>query len=159
MHKRNLVLAALVAVFLCLSGCAALKSAAESAGDYIRENPTFVSIGTRTAIEFYIEQKDTLQQRIDRAKDVERRFQKLLVFVDDNPTAPIDELVEYANSIIDWDELSPNDRVIVQEVVSLIEKEVRIYAEKNKLDENARVALRSIFEVAVSAAQVYLFGV
>lgn len=159
MNSLRLTIAALVAVFLCLSGCATLKSAAENAGDYIRENPVFVSIGTRTAIEFYIEQKDTLQQRIDRAKDVEARFDELLVFVDDNPSAPIDELVEYANSIIDWEELSPNDRVIVQEVVRLIEKEVRIYAEQNKIDDDVRVALRSVFEVAVSAAQVYLLGV
>lgn len=160
MKFKSMITTVFMAVFLCLStGCTMLQTAAEKVADVVNENSFLVNVGTRTAVEYYINLKDTLAGRIDRAKDVQARFQLCLAYIDENPTASINTILEVVDSVIEWDKLSPNERIIVQEIVHQIELELKTEIDKGSLEDDTRIAIRSLFEVAISAAKVYLLGV
>ena len=160
MKLKSMITTVFMAVFLCLStGCTMLQTTAEKVADVVNENSFLVNVGTRTAVEYYINQKDTLASRIDRAKDVQARFQLCLAYIDENPSASINTILEVVDSVIEWDKLSPNERIIVQEIVHQVELELKTEVDKGGLEDDTRIAIRSLFEVAISAAKVYLLGV
>jgi len=145
--------AALIAVFLCVSGC----STFETLGDYVRENPVFTSIATRQAVARYIAAGETEAEQSERGLNVSKTSDKVIAVLEGNPTTTVDTLLLTIDSAIDWGELSPPDRILVTDIIVLVESELRKYeVEYSPIDDNARVAIRGLFEVAKSAAQIYL---
>lgn len=147
--------AALVAVFLCLSlvGCSVM----ETLGDYLNENPVFTSMATRQAVGRYIAAGKTVEEERERAADVQRRISKVMHYVDGNPTTSIDTLLAIIDSNIEWEKLEPVDRLLVQDVVMLVEVELRKYeSEANVLSDTTSIAIKALFQTAISAAQIYL---
>ena len=156
MKFKAYLVAATIAAFLCLSGC----SVVQTLGDYVAENPVFASVATRQAVARYISAADTPEAQAERAKDVERRINKVTAFLDGNPTTTIDALMDAIDLAIDWDEMQPADRILVEDIVFLVEAELRQYeVENSPIEETALIAIRGLFEVAISAAQIYLLKV
>lgn len=153
MKSLMIAKAALIAVFLCVSGC----SAFETLGDYVRENPVFVSIASRQAVARYIAAGDTIEAQEKRAGKVVSTSGKIMAVLEGNPTTTVDTLLITIDSAIDWGELSPADRLLVTDVVSMVEFELRKYEVENEpINSASRVAIRGLFEVAKSAAKMYL---
>jgi len=150
---KAMITTVFMAVFLCLSGC----STFETLGDYVRENPVFASIVTRQAVARYISAGDIPQDQEVRAQNVTKTVSKVMAVLDGNPTTTVDTLLITIDSAIPWEELSPPDRVLVTDIVVLVEAELRKYEVENEpVKDSARVAIRELFEVAKSAAQLYL---
>lgn len=153
MKLKSMITTVFMAVFLCLSGC----STFETLGDYVRENPVFSSIVTRQAVARYIAAGDTQQDQQRRANNVNKTVSKVAAVLEGNPETTVDTLLITIDSAIDWSELSPADRILVTDIVMLVEAELRTYEVENEpVDSDAVIAIRGLFEVAKSAAQIYL---
>lgn len=154
MKLINVLAAVLATAFLFLNtGC----SVVQTLGDYVQENPVFASVATRQAVARYIAAADTPEAQHQRAIDVDRRVNKVLLYLDGSPETTVDALMIAIDQAIDWDELQPADRILVADIVFLVEAELRQYeVEHSPIEESARIAIKGLFEVAVSAAQIYL---
>lgn len=146
--------AAFIAVFLCLiTACSAI----ETVGDYLNENPVFASMAARQAVGRYIAAGDTLEDEKARAANVKERITRVLDFIDGNPETDVDGIMLVVDSVIDWDQLSPADRLLVQDVVLLVEQELRKHQrDKYQLSESASIAIKALFKTAVHTAEIYL---
>lgn len=150
---RIYLTAALVAAFLCVSGC----SVVQTLGDYVAENPVFASIATRQAVARYISAAETPAEQVERAHDVNRRVNTVMLYLEGNPQTTVDALMIAIDQAIDWGKLQPADRILVSDIVSLVEAELRKYeVENSPIEEGAQIAIRGLFEVASSAASIYL---
>lgn len=150
----NALMAVLVTVFLCLpiTSCSTI----ESLGDYINENPVFASIAARQAVGRYISAADTPEAEAQRASDVQNRITKVMAYVDGNPSGSVDGLLAVIDTAIDWDELVPADRMLVTDIVTLIEGELRQYDNQTpEISDTTKIAVRALLKVAVSAAEYY----
>ncbi len=143
----------IIVLSLFLVSCTLL----ETMGDYVNENPVFVNIATNQTVGRYIEAAGPIDAQIRRAKDVQQRCEKVLAYVDGNPETTVDSLLLVIDSVIDWDKLSISDRLLVTDIVTLIELELRKYeSQQPQLSQGASIAIRAIFKTAISAAQIYL---
>lgn len=153
MTKIKLVIAAFFAVFLCLSGCSAINTL----GDYVSENPVFASIAARQAVARYISAGGDQAAQTERANDVNRRIGSAINYLDGNPQTTVDELLLTIDAQIDWHKLHPSDRVLVKDIVRLVELELREYeVEHEPIKDSARIAIKALLETAIDAAQIYL---
>jgi hypothetical protein len=160
-HIKSMITTVFMAVFLCLaSGCSTIMQSVETLGDYVSENPVFASVVTRQAVARYIGAKDTAEERQARAEDVTRRINKVALYLEGNPETTVDALMITIDAAIDWDELNPEDRMLVADIVMLVEAELRQYeVENDPIDSTALIAIKGLFDVAISAAQLYLLKV
>lgn len=150
MRKNSFFGAAIIAVFLCLiQGC----STFETLGDYVSENPLIAQVATRQAVAQYIAEGDSLEEEIARAQSVKNRIKKVLIFLDGDPEAKVSDLMVVINDSIEWDELTFRDRLLVQDIVKLVEDELE---EAVEIDDSVRVVLSVMLETAISAAQIYI---
>jgi len=146
------LLIALLTMFT-LAGCSTL----ESLGDYISENDVLTSIATRQAVARYIAAGDTIEAEQKRAKQVETRLARIVKYVDGNPIATVDGLMNIIESSIDWNELETADKFLVNDILTLLKSEFDKYGKEQKgLSEKSRIAIRSLFDTAMSAARIYL---
>jgi len=161
MKFKSMITTVFMAVFLCLaSGCSTIMQSVETLGDYVSENPVFASVVTRQAVARYIGAKDTAEERQARAEDVTRRINKVALYLEGNPETTVDALMITIDAAIDWDELNPEDRMLVADIVMLVEAELRQYeVENDPIDSTALIAIKGLFDVAISAAQLYLLKV
>lgn len=147
---NKIIRAALVAVFLCaVSAC----STFETLGDYVSENPLIAQVATRQAVAQYIAEGDSIEDEIRRARAVEMRIKKVLLFLDGDPEARVDQLMTVIDDSIEWDELTLRDRLLVESIVRLVESELE---QVNQIDESVRLVLSVMFETAISAARLYI---
>lgn len=158
---KTITATSLMLVFLCLvSGCSAVMKSVETLGDYVTENPVFSKVVTRQAVARYIAAKDTDEEREQRARDVTRRINTVSQYLEGNPETTVDALMVTIDAAIDWDELNPEDRALVADIVMLVEAELRQYeVENDPIDSTALIAIKGLFDVAISAAQLYLLKV
>lgn len=153
MKLKPMITTVFMAVFLCLSGC----STFETLGDYVRENPVFSSFAARQAVARYIAAGDSVESQEKRAGDVDKTTLKVMAVLDGDPETTVDTLMLTIDSAIPWDELSIEDRLLVTDIVSLVEFELKKYEVENEpINQGAVIAIRGLFEVARSAAQLYL---
>lgn len=146
---QKIILAFLITI---LAGCSTL----ESLGDYINENEVFTSVMVRQSVSRYIASGDSLEAEKKRALQVETRLERILRYVDGNPKATSAGLMTLIESTIDWDELERADKLLVEDILTILRDELSQYAAKPKLSESTQIALRGLFETAISAARVYL---
>lgn len=153
MKFTSLLQAALVAVFLCLGGCQAITTL----GDYVSENPLVAQIATRQAVAQYISAGETIEEEIERAEQVKKRITKVLLFVDENAEATVPDLMAVIDDSIEWEQLTIQDRLLVQDIVALVEAELQ-KATEPIIPESTRIVLVTLFRTALSAAEIYVAG-
>ena len=151
---------ALVAVFLCVAfaitaGTLTACSSLELVSDYVSDNPLLAQVATRQAVAQYISDGETIEDEIERAQQVKKRIAKVLLFVDEESSASVSQLMTVIDSSIEWDELTYQDRLLVQDIVSLVEIELQSATEPI-ITESTKLVLRTLFETALSAASLYL---
>lgn len=157
MKIYDLLKTAFTAVFLCLvfplGGCSTI----ETLGDYVSENPVFASAASRQAVAAYIAQGETDEQKALNAKRVNVTVAKALVYLEGNPEATVDELLNMVNRKIDWSSLTLSEQWLVKDILSLVEVELRKYEVQNGLiSESTKLAIRGLLKTAQSAASLYL---
>jgi len=130
-------------------GCSFLQSV----GDKIDENQVLVSLATSQVVSRYIEAAGNIDAQKSRAKDVQRRINKVLAYVDGEPQTTVDQLLSVIDSVIEWEKLSISDRILVIEIVRLVKSELIRTENDSPVD---LVALRPLLETAVLIAQMFL---
>ena len=143
----------IIAIITILTvGCTTL----ETLGDYVSENELFTSIAARQAVGRYIAAGDTLEAENERAKQVQSILKKANEYLEGDPIATASGLFKVVNDSIAWDEIAISDRVLIQDILVLFKSELKDYELKNSIDEESRIAIRGLFNTAISAARVYL---
>lgn len=157
MNPLTVLKTAFTAVFLCLvvvlGGC----STFETLGDYVSENPVFVSVASRQAVAAYIATGKTDVEQAEKAKQVNATVSKALIYLEGDPEATVDSLMALVDSEINWEGLTIRERFIVQDLMSLVETELRKYEVQNGvISETTALAVRGLLLTAQSAAHLYL---
>lgn len=148
-----MIRAIFLALLFSLTGC----STFDSLGDYVSSNPLVASIATRQAVASYIAQGESLEEEYQRAEQVQRRIQKVLIYLDSDAEATAYDLMRVINDSINWDELTLQDRLLVQDIVSLVENELSA-VQVGAISGETKLALAGLFETAISAARLYMVG-
>lgn len=142
--------AATIAVFLCavtlLGGCSTI----ETLGDFVKENPVKASFAFRYATATFIERGSTEEQRQARAEEVERVGNDVLAYIDSNPRISTNSVMSYLDSRIDWGSLNTADRILVMDILTIVESELSTHEIANPL-----INVRELLETIVSAAVIY----
>lgn len=150
MKITKILQAAFLAVFLCLtftlSGCQTF----ESLGDYLSENPVFASVSFRYATAKYIERGDTTIDRRQRQNNVIETGAKVKAFIEANPTIAVSSVMQYLDAVIDWGKLDTSDRILVQEIITIVEADLLAQEAENPL-----VNLKELLETIINAAILY----
>lgn len=153
MKLSNTLKAAFIAVFLCLGGCSTI----ETLGDYVRENPVFASVASRQAVAAFISTGETEAEQQEKARQVNSTISKALIYLDGDPKATVDTLMDMVANEIDWDDLTIQERFLVKDIMTLVEFELRKYEVQNSpFTDETKIAIRGLFETAASAAAIYL---
>lgn len=143
----------LLVLFAAVTGCQTLNSL----GDYVSDNPVFASMATRHAVSRYIAAGETPEAETERATAVHERITRVLSYLEGDPNVDVDGLLLVVNNVIDWDKLNPADRMLATDIVTLIEIELRKYESQSPtLTASTQLALRGLFDTAISAASYYL---
>lgn len=136
------------------SGCAVVERAA----DFVNQNPFFVDTLTRQSVARYAERGETELEKSKRASEVEYVARELLVYIDGNPTATIDQIIDVLEAQVAWERLSRPDRLLVKDIIRGLEISLeQRQREQLKIgvDEDVVIAVRSLLQTVISAA-VYL---
>lgn len=147
---KKIILVLITALFF--TGCAAVNTF----GDLVNDNELWASALTRHAVSRYIAAGDTIDAEERRAKQVETRLSRVLEYIEGNPSATSGDLMALVESTIDWGELDRADKLLVQDILAILEKELEQYETREGLKESTRIALRGLFDTAISAARIYL---
>lgn len=136
----------LICLCVVLSACAVVDS--------VNNNPVVVDIATRQAVYRYIDAAETEQGKIERAGDVVQRLRNVDAFLQGNPTSSISTLLDVLNSQIEWESLSMADRVLVQDIMSIVKLNLEQKAKEQILDQDAVIGLRNVINIAITTASM-----
>ena len=138
---KNLILVAVLCLFTACS---------------TSENELLTSIAARQAVGRYIAAGDTLEEENRRAQSVIDKLDKVKALIDGNPKATSDQIILTIESNIDWASLEASDRVLVLDIVGFLKSELEAKYKEKEASEKALIAIKALFETAISAAKVYL---
>ncbi len=139
----------ILTIFVTLvAGCSVLNDI----GRYAQENPIVVDAATRQAVFRYIDAGDTEVAKDKRARQVVTVIKNVDDFLQGNPTASTTTLLVVVESQIKWDKLALADRVLVQDVMSLVRLNLENKQREGLLDENAVIGIRAVLKTAQAAA-------
>ena len=140
---KYLILAALI---LTLSAC----STFEKLGDYVKENPLVASVSFRYATAKYIDGGKTDADKTKRKDKVLDVASKVKAFIETNPTLTIASVMQYLDEIINWGSLDPADRVLIQEILKIVQSDLQNHKTQNPL-----VNVIELLDTIISAATLY----
>lgn len=148
-HLFGIVLACVLA--FSLTACGAI----ERVGQWLDENPVVAQVAVAQAVARFIAAGDS-------AEDIEKRkagtievLNKTLSYLDGNPRSRVDAIFTVLNAHIDWDALSPPDRLLLLEVIRFVQSDLERKQETNQLSTDAALAIRALLYTALRAAEQY----
>lgn len=130
-----------LALLLLVSGCATLNT-----------NPLLVDMAVRQAVLRYIDAGDSEADKHKRAAAVVAVVQKADSFLEGEPQADVSTLLLVVDHAINWDALSPADRMLLSDVMTLVKHALQEKQSEGILDGAALVGLRALFETAATTA-------
>jgi hypothetical protein len=133
---RLAIAAAFVAVLLC-GACAQLAGVS----DWVNENPHTADLVISQSIARYIESSDDQPATAAR---VEATVATAINYLDGNPTATLDQLLQVVNDSINWDSLSISDRILVQDLIGLVQVQLVDIQVSGELSEDEKIGIRSM---------------
>lgn len=147
------ILGILIACVLALSvaGCGAI----ERMGQWIDENPVVAQMAVTQAVVRFIAAGETSQKIESRKAATVDVLNKTLSFLEGNPRARVDTIFNVLNAHIDWDSLSPPDRLLLLEVIRFVQSDLERKQDNNQLSHDTVLAIRALLNTAVRAAEQY----
>lgn len=128
----------------------------ESLGDYFQDNPVFVSMTARQLMVRYIEKEKTEDAQKAKAIRVDSRLNLILVYMNGNPLATVDSLMDVVNDNIDWGKLTKADRLLVQDMILLVKNSLLKGKDGKTLPPETMLSLRELLSVMRSAVALFL---
>lgn len=138
-------------LLILLTGCSALNTF----GDYVNDNPLLADITTRQVVGRYIAAGDTVETEGKRATKVISTLTEALTYINGNPLASVSGLLLVVNNSINWDSLNPNDKILIMDIMAVLKQELSKHQEENNLSKDSQLAIRDLFETAISTAKIY----
>ncbi len=143
MKKLNACFIFLIALF---SGCAQLENFAD-------KNPVVVNIIVQESIVHYIDKGQTLELKKIRASQAKNVLSKVKFVVDSGKVTTVSEILIFANSQIDWTNLSVADQLLVRDIFLLIN--AKFASESDLVDPNTIIKVNGIINTAISATELF----
>jgi len=125
-------------------------TAVSTLGDYLKENPVIASTSFRYATAKYIENGSTYAKKQERKNQVIDTASKVEAFIDANPTVTVKSVMVYLDSVISWDKLPPSDRILIAEILTIVEADLSAYEQANPL-----INVKELLNTVISAALLY----
>jgi len=143
------MIAALVAVFLCLSitGCTVFES--------INNNPETADVVIKIAVSQYIDAERDPAQRVIRATVVRDKVQKLLNRVEGNPQLTLDDLEQDFRASIGWVDLKPSDKIIADTLISNVRIQLEAKVKVGEIDPDYSVAAKTLLTMIIRTTGYY----
>lgn len=138
-------------VCLLMAGCATTHKLVS----YMQSNPLVVNIAAKQAVFRYIDAGITHEAKIERAEQVREVLDKVEYFLEGNPTASSATLLLVVKSHIDLDQLSPSDRLLVEDVMTIIENNIITSEKAGLLGPDAVIRIRVLIRTLVRAAGMF----
>lgn len=147
---KNVIVA--MAAVLVITACAAL----EQAGDWVNDNPLVADLVVRQSVARYIDAGDTQVEKSQRAADVKTVIERTTTYLDGNPQTGVAGIMDALNANIAWDRLSAADRLLVQDIMLMVQLNLAQKQAEDQLAADTALAVRSLLRTAVSAASLFL---
>ena len=144
---KSTLTAALVAVFLFLSGCAALES--------INNNPETADVVIKIAVSQYIDAEQDPALRVLRATVVRDKVRKVLSVVEGNPQLSLDDLEQDFRESIDWVTLDPSDKILADILISNVRAQLDAKVTVGEIDSDYSVAIRTLLSMIIRTTGYY----
>jgi hypothetical protein len=135
----------------CISACGAI----ERVGQWLDDNPVIAQVAVTQAVARFIEAGDSVERIAERKADAIAVLTKTLSYLDGNPRSRVDAIFAVLNAHIDWDAMSPPDRLLLVEVIRFVQTDLERKQESNQLSEDAALAIRALLQTALRAAEQY----
>lgn len=130
----------IVFILFAFYGCSGL----ETISDYVKDNPVFASASFRYATAKYI------QDDLDRANQVIERASKVQAFIVENPTITVSDVMQYLDATIDWGGLDPLDRLLIRDILAIVEADLSAHETANPL-----INIKELLDTIIDAASRY----
>lgn len=135
-----------------ITGCSTVSSLVS----YTQSNPLIVDLATRQAVIRFIDGGDTPEDKTKRATEVIARIERVEYFVEGNPTASADTLLTVIRSNVDWESMRLADRLLVADIFTIIESNLKKSERDGYLDEDAVIRIRVLLRTLTETAEVFL---
>jgi hypothetical protein len=125
----------------------------ETIENFARDNELLVSIAVRQSIASYIELAETKELKIEKANDVKNVLEKISKRIDESSEIKVSELFVYINSIIEFNKLTAQERLIVEDIFLIIS--IKFFEEKEEIKPETKIILKNILESAIYATELF----
>ena len=152
--KKSLVVGKLflwVFFFTIASGCTTMSRLYS----YTQDNPVIVDLAVRQAVFRYIDAGSSIQDKQDRAGRVKDVVEQVEYFLEGNPTASTHTLWLIVKSNINMDNLEAADRLLVEDIVTLVELNIERSSEETILDEPVIIQVRVLLRTLIKTAALF----
>lgn len=137
-------------LFFCISGCSTL----DGAFSFVDRNPEIVNIATRQAVFRYVEAGMTTEEKDKRASKVYNVVKQLTEFLDANPEATVNTLLEVLNNQIDYEDMAASDVVLVQDIMSLVQISLKEKQQEELIESSTIIRVKTLLTVIEKTAQL-----
>lgn len=142
----------IIAMLVCLlmTGCATTNKVIS----YMQSNPVVVNIATKQAVFRYINAGESDSDKVARSERVQAVLNKVEYFLEGNPTASSQTLLLVVKANVDLDKLEPADRLLVEDIFTVIESNMIKYEESGLLSNDAVIRIRVLIRTLLKAAEL-----
>lgn len=153
MRKFKIVFVSVLwAAFLTMSsGCTTMSRLYS----YTQENPVIVDLAVRQAVFRYIDAGATVQAKQDRAARVNEVVEQIEHFLEGNPTASAQTLWLIVKSNINMNTLTPADKLLVEDILTLVELNIERSSQEVILDEPVIIQVRVLLRTLIKTAALF----
>jgi len=148
MEKVTSKLAVLLFLTMLIPACAFF----ERVGTVVSDNEILAYLVVSQATARFIQRADDQPARASKVIDVANQLETT---VDGDPTATVDTLKKLVFENVNLDNLTPADQLLLFDLVSVAEKEILKGTETGQLNEETKIALKSVLSSVRSGAAVF----
>lgn len=143
----------IIVMMMCVfaAGCTATNRIVSS----MQTNPLVVDIATRQAVFRYIDAGKSDEQKLARAERVTEALDSLEYFLEGNPTASSATLLLVVKDNIDLNRLDPGDRILVEDIFTIIEGTIVQHEQAGLLSQDAVIRIRVLIRTLVQTAESF----
>lgn len=134
------------AIFIMLCGCSGISN-------FVDKNPLIVDIAVRESVVRYIDQGETLELKKLRALKANAVLDKVKLFVDSGEEVKVSGIIAFTNSAIDWDSLSIPDKIIIQDILLIVQ--AKLNSEADLINPETVIKLNALINTAKSATLIF----
>lgn len=148
--KLIFALIALIAL-AALAGCQSFNKALS----YAQSNPIIVNVATKQAVARFVNGGDTPEAKTARALEVERVVRSVEHFLEGNPTASSKTILLVLKANVDFDALSVADRLLVDDILTVVEANLSKNEQAGLLDDRAVIRIRVLLRTLMQTAALF----